>query len=101
MYLLVWEFYVRAGCESQFENLYGPGGDWIQLFTKADGFIKTELRRDVENSRRYLTLDYWSSKEVYESFRQQYREEYRKIDRRCEGLTERETALGAFEGLEK
>ena len=96
-YLTIWQFHVRAGCETQFEASYGPLGDWAQLFTKAQGFIKTELDRDLNNSRRYFTLDYWTSKEVYESFRQQFQEDYLKIDQRCEGLTENETLIGEFQ----
>lgn len=101
MYVLVWEFHVRAGCESDFEEVYGPNGGWVRLFIKANGFLRTELNRDLENPRRYLTLDYWSSKEAYEFFRQQYREDYTELDRRCEGLTEKETALGEFEGVDE
>lgn len=96
-YLLVWEFHVRSGCEDQFEIVYGPDGDWVQLFRKAEGFIRTELNHDLNNSRRYLTFDYWSSLQAYENFRQYYREQYTVIDQRCEGLTEREVALGSFE----
>jgi heme-degrading monooxygenase HmoA len=96
-YLTIWEFRVRAGCESQFEAVYRPNGEWVQLFVQAQGFIKTELNHDLNDPRRYLTLDYWSSKEAYETFREQYRAEYTALDQRCEGLTERETAVGIFE----
>lgn len=98
-YLVVWEFQVRAGSEAQFEAIYGPSGDWVRLFSKADGFIRTELNQDLNNPRRYLTFDYWTSKAAYESFRQQSREAYSAIDHRCEGLTEKETALGTFESV--
>jgi heme-degrading monooxygenase HmoA len=96
-YLTIWEFRVRAGCESEFESVYGPHGDWVRLFSKGQGFMRTELNHDLNDPRRYLTLDYWSSKEAYETFREQYRAEYTALDQRCEGLTERETAVGIFE----
>ena len=95
-YLTIWEFRVRAGCESEFQSVYGPHGDWVRLFSKAQGFIRTELNHDLNVRRRYLTLDYWRSKEAYETFREQYRAEYTALDQRCEGLTERETAVGVF-----
>ena len=98
-YLLVWEFHVRPRRESEFETIYGPNGQWEQFFMKADGFIRTELNRDFNNPRRYLTLDYWTSKDAYEKFHEQHRAEYKAIDQRCEGLTERETPLGAFLSL--
>jgi heme-degrading monooxygenase HmoA len=96
-YLTIWEFRVRAGCESRFESIYGPDGDWVRLFSEAQGFVRTELIHDLNDRRRYLTLDYWSSKEAYETFREQYRAEYTALDQRCEGLTECETAIGIFE----
>jgi len=99
-YLTIWEFHVRAGCESQFEAVYGPNGEWVQLFAQAHGFIKTELNHDLNDPLHYLTLDYWSSKEAYEIFREQYRTEYAVLDQRCEGLTEQETALGVFERVD-
>ena len=88
-HLTIWEFYVPSGSESQFETVYGPNGEWVQLFAQAQGFIKTELNHDLNDPRRYLTLDYWSSKEAYETFREQYRAEYAMLDQRCGGLTER------------
>jgi heme-degrading monooxygenase HmoA len=99
-YLVVWEFQVPPGSEQKFEAIYGSTGDWVQLFSKAEGFIRTELNHDLNNPRRYLTFDYWSSKAAYESFRQQHQEEYAAIDRHCEGLTEKETALGIFTGVD-
>jgi heme-degrading monooxygenase HmoA len=96
-YLLIWEFHVRRGRENQFKIAYGPNGDWVQLFSKAQGFIRTELNHDLNHPRRYLTFDYWSSLQAYENFRQQHREQYTAIDQRCEGLTETEVPLGSFE----
>jgi heme-degrading monooxygenase HmoA len=96
-YLTIWEFRVRAGCENEFESVYGPRGDWVRLFSKVQGFIRTELNHDLNDRHRYLTLDYWSSKEAYETFRERHQAEYRTLDQRCERLTERETAVGIFE----
>ena len=99
-YLIIWEFHLRAGCESQFEAVYGPNGEWVQLFAQAPGFIKTELKHELNDPLRYLTLDYWSSEKAYKIFRQQYQTEYAVLDQRCEGLTERETALGVYESVD-
>jgi hypothetical protein len=56
----------------------------------------TELNRDLKDSGRYLTFDFWTSESAYQSFREGHRAEYQALDDRCAELTERETALGAF-----
>lgn len=96
-YLVVWEFEVRPGCESEFEKVYGSTGDWVRLFRTASGFVRTELTRRTDSPRHYITLDFWRSKEAYEEFRRQHQEEYAAIDRRCEGLTQREIELGRLQ----
>ena len=96
LYLAIWEFYVRRGSEAAFERVYGPEGEWVKLFRKAAGFVRTELNRDQKNRQRYLTLDYWESEEAYARFREQHLAEYQAIDERCEEMTEAENALGTF-----
>ena len=29
MFVILWEFEVKPGCEQSFESAYGPGGPWI------------------------------------------------------------------------
>ena len=96
-YVIVWQFQVRPGKEKQFETDYGPSGGWAQLFRQAEGYLGTELNRDWKNPRRYLTLDFWESRQTYERFREQHREEYEALDLRYEQMTETEKEIGAFE----
>jgi heme-degrading monooxygenase HmoA len=95
-YLVVWQFRPRLGLEGSFEREYGPQGSWARLFATAEGFIRTELNRDLKDSGRYLTLDFWTSKEAYESFRAKHAAEYAGIDQECEALTIEEKYLGEF-----
>jgi heme-degrading monooxygenase HmoA len=95
-YLVVWQFRPRGGLEQSFEQEYGPHGPWARLFATAEGFVRTELNRDLKDSGRYLTLDFWTSKEAYDSFRAKYAAEYAAIDRECEALTVEETSMGEF-----
>jgi hypothetical protein len=32
MFVVLWEFEVKPGCEERFETVYGPGGDWLPFF---------------------------------------------------------------------
>jgi heme-degrading monooxygenase HmoA len=95
-YVIIWEFYVRPGMEERFEQVYGPWGDWARLFHEGEGYIATELNRDLKNKKRYVTLDFWTSAEAYEGFRKKYLAEYKAMDEKCGELTEREVELGTF-----
>jgi len=72
--VIVWEFRVKAGRKAEFEQRYGPRGDWAQLFRRSPAYRGTDLLRDTADANRYLTLD-----------------------RECEALTESERCLGWFE----
>ena len=100
-YLVIWEFRVRRGMEEMFEKHYGPAGTWAQLFRKGEGFIATELSRDLERPGRYLTLDFWSSQKAYENFREQHAARYKEIDAECEAMTESEAEIGRFARVTK
>jgi len=98
-YAIVWEFWVRPGCESQFEQVYGSEGEWSRFFRTGQGYVGTELMRDRNNHRRYLTIDFWRSPEDYESFRQQQAAEYQRIDQKSEQMTEHEREFGTFASI--
>ncbi len=100
LYAIVWEFRARPGCEWQFEQVYGPNGDWAKLFSVAEGYLRTELMRDEDNPGRYLSIDLWRSRQDYDSFRQRHAEEYRRLDEKCEEMTENEFAVGVFERIQ-
>lgn len=95
-YLVVWQFRPRPEAEQRFKEAYGPHGSWARLFARAEGFIRTELNRDLKDAGRYLTLDFWVSKDAYESFRASHVAEYSAIDQECGDLTAEEKFLGEF-----
>jgi len=70
MFLVLWEFEVKPGCEERFERVYGPGGDWDSLFRRDTHHERTELFRETGRPRIYLTADYWKSRTSYEKFLQ-------------------------------
>jgi heme-degrading monooxygenase HmoA len=95
----VWEFQVKSEAVPAFESIYGPAGDWAQLFRQSPGYLGTELIRDFERPGRYLTLDHWTSREALRRLKQDLHAEYAALDQQCESLTEREVFLGHFESL--
>ena len=96
-YLIIWEFRVRAGMEERFEKVYGPRGDWARFFAQAAGYVRTELNHDLKDSRRYVTLDFWISRDAYENFREKHIGEYEALDQKFEEMTEEELEVGKFE----
>ena len=96
MYVIVWEFTIRAEGANEFEAIYGPQGEWAVLFAKGEGYRETKLLRDISNPSRYVTLDFWTSREAYERFRRAHEGDYIALDQRCERLTVKEHKLGEF-----
>jgi heme-degrading monooxygenase HmoA len=97
MFLVLWEYEVKPGSEKQFEKVYGPAGDWAQLFRTGSHFQETRLLRDPLRPNIYLTLDFWASRDSYETFLATHKTEYQSIDSLGENLTVSERRLGAYE----
>jgi len=95
MYIILWEYIVRAGLETEFERIYGSKGEWGLLFKQGEGYLGTDLLHDAEVSRRYVTIDRWISSAAYAAFQEEYHAAYEAIDARCEHLTEYESPIGA------
>jgi heme-degrading monooxygenase HmoA len=100
MFLVLWEFEVKPGCEERFERVYGPGGDWDSLFRRDASHAGTHLFRDASKPRVYLTADYWHSRKAYEAFLQAQGTEYKDLDAASEELTANERQVGSYEQIE-
>src|SRR5271166_3234421 len=96
MFVVLWEYEVKSGCEESFESVYGPQGDWARLFQRDPHFRETRLLRDISRTRFYFTLDYWDSENSYEHFKSANHAAYAEIDRTTEHLTVSERRLTSF-----
>ena len=96
MFLALWEFEVKRGSEKKFEEVYGADGAWAKLFLQDSQYRGTRLVKDVERERVYLTLDFWETREAYESFKKEHAAEYERIDKECEGMTDHERVVGEW-----
>jgi heme-degrading monooxygenase HmoA len=99
MFVALWEFDVKPGCEGRFESIYGPRGDWARLFRRDPSYRETILLRDAARERIYVTCDYWESREAYKAFQGANSEAYRALYKSCEELTIAERKIGEFERL--
>jgi heme-degrading monooxygenase HmoA len=84
---------------AEFERVYGPEGEWAQFFGAGEGYVGTELLRDVESPGRYLVVDRWKSREAYNTFVEANRGDYtRRVDE-TGFLYQQELRLGTFENV--
>ena len=95
-YAYVWEFHVPLDLQSEFEQHYGPGGTWAQLFKSSEGYIETLLLKDKSAASRYVTVDRWRDEEAFQAFRSSFSQQYEQLDRECERLTVGEQLVGEF-----
>ena len=95
----IWEFRIRPERRGEFERHYGADGMWATLFRQASGYRGTVLLRDREGSSRYVTIDRWEDAGSYRAFRQQFSDEYHRLDEQCAALTMEENLIGEFAEL--
>lgn len=95
MFIILWEYIAIEGREAEFEKKYAADGDWAQLFKRGTGYLGTDLLRDPNHPRRYVTIDCWNSSEEFIAFQENYRTEYEAMDEHCKSLTEYESRIGA------
>ncbi|MGE5624106.1 MAG: putative quinol monooxygenase [Bacillota bacterium] len=95
-YMYAWEFLAAPGKIAEFRQAYGPDGDWVRLFRRAQGYVRSELHQDGANPQRFVTLDYWESEAACEEFRRRHVHDYEDLDVRCEQFTLKEREIGRF-----
>ena len=95
-FVYIWEYKVRDIHQEQFLKIYGPEGKWVQLFKKADGYIRTYLYQDIEDDERFVTVDCWKSKRHRDNFRIEFSREFDHLDDLAEKYTAHEISLGEF-----
>ena len=98
-YVSVWEYLVAPEHTDRFLEAYGPSGEWVRLFRRARGHLRTELLRDRSRPERFVTIDHWESREAWDAFRQACGREYEELDARCAALTTHEARIGELESL--
>jgi heme-degrading monooxygenase HmoA len=96
MFVALWEYEVKPGCEECFQSAYGPRGDWVRLFQSDPHYRETRLLQDLSRPRFYFTLDYWDSEISFEQFKTVNHAAYAAMDRATEPLTRSERHLASF-----
>jgi hypothetical protein len=101
MYCYVWSYVVRPEHLLAFQIAYGPDGDWCQFFRRDPEYIRTNFLGDLDNPTRFMTIDFWTSREACLSFRERFGSEFEALDKNFGQLTVEEVYLGDFEVLDE
>jgi len=94
---LVFRYEVRD--PESFEAAYGAEGEWAQFFRQGQGYIGTELLRDVEEPDRYLVIDRWESAEAYNAFLTAHNDEVLRRTDESRFHYVQELRFGTFENV--
>ena len=100
MHIRLWRFEASPGREADFLHVYGPEGDWVQLFRTWPGFLGTDVVHDTER-QCWFVVDRWESLAAFQAFRAARRAEHDALDARCRDLVVAEEPLGAGELLSR
>jgi quinol monooxygenase YgiN len=93
---IVWEFVVKDEAVQEFQQAYGPDGEWAALFRRHPGYHGTTLLQDTVIKGRFLTVDRWESEALYDQMFQSSRPEYSRLDQKFEAMTISERKLGVW-----
>ena len=101
MFVRVWRYQVSTERADEFAVAYGSDGPWTELFARAEGYLGTELYRDVRGDAAddaatgWITVDRWATQHDWDGFLANWRADYDALDLELEGIADVETELFA------
>ena len=99
MVAIMWQFAVKKGCETEFEQLLGPDGEWNVMNRRTRSFLGSSFLRDQNSASRYIVIEYWSEMIVDEQHRVYRSDAIDSLERRRDLLVESLEPLGVFTAL--
>jgi hypothetical protein len=100
MIAIMWQFDVKDGHESEFEEFYGADGPWTTLNRHTRSYLGSSFLRDQNRVRRYLVIEYWSEMLVYEEHREYRSDAITSLEERRRALVEAVEPTGIFTALD-
>ena len=100
MIAIMWQFDVRNGRETEFEQLYGADGAWTAMNRHTRSYLGSSFLRDQNRSYRYIVIEYWSEMIVYEQHRAYRSDAISSLEERRTTLVESVEPLGIFTALD-
>jgi quinol monooxygenase YgiN len=97
---IVWQFDVKSGNESAFEEFYGAAGEWTAVNRHSRSYLGTSFMRDQARTSRYLLIEYWSEMLVYEQHKSRRTNVMARLNARRNELVESVEPIGVFTALD-
>ena len=69
MIAIMWQFDVKEGRETEFEQFYGADGEWTSLNRHTRSYLGSSFLNDQNQATRYIVIEYWSEMLVSEPAR--------------------------------
>jgi hypothetical protein len=99
MIAIMWQFEVKTGRETEFEQLYGVDGEWTAMSRHTRSYLGSSFLRDQNRSSRYIVIEYWSEMIVYERHRDSRSAAIASLEERSAEVVDSVEPLGIFTAL--
>jgi len=100
MIAIMWQFDVRSGRETEFEQMYGADGEWTAMNRHARSYLGSSFLRDQNRASRYIVIEYWSEMLVYEQQRAYRSDAITSLEERRTALVQSIEPVGIFTALD-
>ena len=100
MIAIKWQFDVKNGRETEFEQLYGVDGEWTVMNRQSRSYLGTSFLHDQNMLSRYIVIEYWSEMIVYERHQASRSAMVDALKARSRTLVETVEPLGIFTALD-
>jgi hypothetical protein len=100
MIAIMWQFDVKKGRETEFEELYGADGEWTAMNRYTRSYLGSSFLRDQNLASRYILIEYWSEMLVYEQHRSYKPGAQVAFEARRSMIVESVEPLGVFTALD-
>ena len=99
MIAIMWQFDVKNGRETEFEQVHGVEGEWTTMNRHTRSYLGSSVLHDQSRSSRYIVIEYWSEMLVYEQHRTYRSDAIASLEQRRTELVESVEPLGIFTAL--
>jgi hypothetical protein len=99
MVAIMWQFDVKQGCETEFEQLYGADGEWTAMNRQTRSYLGSSFLHDQNRSSRYIIIEYWSEMLVYEQHRSFRSDAIASFEARRTAVVDSVEPMGIFTAL--
>ena len=100
MIAIVWQFEIKNGRQTEFEQLYGVDGEWTAMNRQTRSYLGSSFLHDQNRSSRYVVIEYWSEMIVYEHHRASRSAAIATLEERSKMLVDSVEPLGIFTALD-